>query len=281
MNKKQLEQLLKNNEILVKKKYGQNFLLDNNVVKNIANYLDGEQIKNVIEIGPGLGFLTKELSKRANKVVAFEIDQDMVDYLNTQDFHNVIVKHQDILKADLDKTIREEFNNEDVAIVANLPYYITTPIVVKLLSYSSNFKYMVVMMQKEVAQRICGKPSTKDYNALSVLIQYYTNAKIIFNVSPSSFYPEPNVDSSVVFIEKKDKILDVLSEKSFLVFIKSLFAQRRKTLMNNLTTTLKIPKDIIIKSLEKNNFSLSIRSEELSIGEIVNLFNDIYTIYKF
>ena len=140
---------------------------------------------------------------------------------------------------------------------------------------------MVVMMQKEVAQRICGKPSTKDYNALSVLIQYYTNAKIIFNVSPSSFYPEPNVDSSVVFIEKKDKILDVLSEKSFLVFIKSLFAQRRKTLMNNLTTTLKIPKDIIIKSLEKNNFSLSIRSEELSIGEIVNLFNDIYTIYKF
>lgn len=281
MNKKQLEQLLKNNEILVKKKYGQNFLLDNNVVKNIANYLDGEQIKNVIEIGPGLGFLTKELSKRANKVVAFEIDQDMVDYLNTQYFHNVIVKHQDILKADLDKTIKEEFNNEDVAIVANLPYYITTPIVVKLLSYSSNFKYMVVMMQKEVAQRICGKPSTKDYNALSVLIQYYTNAKIIFNVSPSSFYPEPNVDSSVVFIDKKDKILDVLSEKSFLVFIKSLFAQRRKTLMNNLTTTLKIPKDIIIKSLEKNNFSLSIRSEELSIGEIVNLFNDIYTIYKF
>lgn len=281
MNKKQLEQLLKNNEILVKKKYGQNFLLDDNVVKNIANYLDGEQIKNVIEIGPGLGFLTKELSKRANKVVAFEIDQDMVDYLNTQDFHNVIVKHQDILKADLDKTIKEEFNNEDVAIVANLPYYITTPILVKLLSYSSNFKYMVVMMQKEVAQRICGKPSTKDYNALSVLIQYYTNAKIIFNVSPSSFYPEPNVDSSVVFIEKKDKILDVLSEKSFLVFIKSLFAQRRKTLMNNLTTTLKIPKDIIIKSLEKNNFSLSIRSEELSIGEIVNLFNDIYTIYKF
>lgn len=281
MNKKQLEQLLKNNEILVKKKYGQNFLLDDNVVKNIANYLDGEQIKNVIEIGPGLGFLTKELSKRANKVVAFEIDQDMVDYLNTQDFHNVMVKHQDILKADLDKTIKEEFNNEDVAIVANLPYYITTPILVKLLSYSSNFKYMVVMMQKEVAQRICGKPSTKDYNALSVLIQYYTNAKIIFNVSPSSFYPEPNVDSSVVFIEKKDKILDVLSEKSFLVFIKSLFAQRRKTLMNNLTTTLKIPKDIIIKSLEKNNFSLSIRSEELSIGEIVNLFNDIYTIYKF
>lgn len=281
MNKKQLEQLLKNNEILVKKKYGQNFLLDDNVVKNIANYLDGEQIKNVIEIGPGLGFLTKELSKRANKVVAFEIDQDMVDYLNTQDFHNVIVKHQDILKADLDKTIKEEFNNEDVAIVANLPYYITTPILVKLLSYSSNFKYMVVMMQKEVAQRICGKPSTKDYNALSVLIQYYTNAKIIFNVSPSSFYPEPNVDSSVVFIDKKDKILDVLSEKSFLVFIKSLFAQRRKTLMNNLTTTLKIPKDIIIKSLEKNNFSLSIRSEELSIGEIVNLFNDIYTIYKF
>lgn len=281
MNKKQLEQLLKNNEILVKKKYGQNFLLDDNVVKNIANYLDGEQIKNVIEIGPGLGFLTKELSKRANKVVAFEIDQDMVDYLNTQDFHNVMVKHQDILKADLDKTIKEEFNNEDVAIVANLPYYITTPILVKLLSYSSNFKYMVVMMQKEVAQRICGKPSTKDYNALSVLIQYYTNAKIIFNVSPSSFYPEPNVDSSVVFIDKKDKILDVLSEKSFLVFIKSLFAQRRKTLMNNLTTTLKIPKDIIIKSLEKNNFSLSIRSEELSIGEIVNLFNDIYTIYKF
>ena len=134
MNKKQLEQLLKNNEILVKKKYGQNFLLDDNVVKNIANYLDGEQIKNVIEIGPGLGFLTKELSKRANKVVAFEIDQDMVDYLNTQDFHNVIVKHQDILKADLDKTIKEEFNNEDVAIVANLPYYITTPILVKLLS---------------------------------------------------------------------------------------------------------------------------------------------------
>lgn len=275
MNKKDVEQLLQINNISVKKKFGQNFLLDKNILNKIVTTLKEEDMKNVIEIGPGLGFLTKEIVKKSSNLVLYEIDDEMVGYLSTLNLKNTKIRNIDVLKVDLEKELKENFNEEHISLVANLPYYITTAILTKFLTETSKVDKMVVMMQKEVAQRICGKPKTKDYNALSVFIQYYSNAKIAFNVPPQSFYPAPDVESSVVFIERKEITNKALCEEEFNKFVKDIFSQRRKTLLNNISKT-NINKDIVKEVLEEKGYSLSLRSEELSVDEIVNLFNNIY-----
>lgn len=275
MTKKSVEQLLVDNNISVKKKYGQNFLLDKNILERIATALEPADMKNVIEIGPGLGFLTKELNKRTDKLVLYEIDDEMVGYLTNLGLRNTTIRNIDILKVDLESEINAFFDGK-VSLVANLPYYITTAILTKFLIETSKVDKMVVMMQKEVAQRICGKPKTKDYNALSVFIQYYSNASILFNVSPNSFYPAPEVESSVVLIERKEIENKVIEEDKFNEFVKTIFSQRRKTLLNNISKS-SFSKELTKQYLEKNNFSLSVRSEEMSVGEIVNLFNSIYS----
>lgn len=275
MNKKDVEQLLQINNISVKKKFGQNFLLDKNILNKIVTTLKEEDMKNVIEIGPGLGFLTKEIVKKSSNLVLYEIDDEMVGYLSTLNLKNTKIRNIDVLKVDLEKELKENFNEEHISLVANLPYYITTAILTKFLTETSKVDKMVVMMQKEVAQRICGKPKTKDYNALSVFIQYYSNAKIAFNVPPQSFYPAPDVESSVVFIERKEITNKALCEEEFNKFVKNIFSQRRKTLLNNISKT-NINKDIVKEVLEEKGYSLSLRSEELSVDEIVNLFNNIY-----
>lgn len=279
MNKKEVEQILLEHGISVKKKFGQNFLLDKNVLSKIATSLSGESVKNVIEIGPGLGFLTNELVKEASNLVLYEIDDEMVSFLSTKSFPHTIIRNIDILQVNLEKEIKEYFNDEKVSLIANLPYYITTAILTKFLTETKQVENMVVMMQKEVAERICGKPKTKDYNALSVFIQYYSNAKILFNVSPQSFYPAPDVESSVVLIKRKEIINKALNDDKFNKFVKDIFSQRRKTLMNNLSKamTLNNEEKLRVKDiLTKQGHSLSVRSEELSVDEIVNLFNDIY-----
>lgn len=275
MNKKDVEQLLQINNISVKKKFGQNFLLDKNILNKIVTTLKEEDMKNVIEIGPGLGFLTNEIVKKSSNLVLYEIDDEMVGYLSTLNLKNTKIRNIDVLKVDLEKELKENFNEEHISLVANLPYYITTAILTKFLTETSKVDKMVVMMQKEVAQRICGKPKTKDYNALSVFIQYYSNAKIAFNVPPQSFYPAPDVESSVVFIERKEITNKALCEEEFNKFVKDIFSQRRKTLLNNISKT-NINKDIVKEVLEEKGYSLSLRSEELSVDEIVNLFNNIY-----
>ena len=279
MNKKEVEQILLEHGISVKKKFGQNFLLDKNVLSKIATSLSGESVKNIIEIGPGLGFLTNELVKETSNLVLYEIDDEMVNFLSTKSFPHTIIRNIDILQVNLEKEIKEYFNDEKVSLIANLPYYITTAILTKFLTETKQVENMVVMMQKEVAERICGKPKTKDYNALSVFIQYYSNAKILFNVSPQSFYPAPDVESSVVLIKRKEIINKALNDDKFNKFVKDIFSQRRKTLMNNLSKamTLNNEEKLRIKDiLTKQGHSLSVRSEELSVDEIVNLFNDIY-----
>lgn len=279
MNKKEVEQILLEHGISVKKKFGQNFLLDKNVLSKIATSLSGESVKNVIEIGPGLGFLTNELVKETSNLVLYEIDDEMVSFLSTKSFPHTIIRNIDILQVNLEKEIKEYFNDEKVSLIANLPYYITTAILTKFLTETKQVENMVVMMQKEVAERICGKPKTKDYNALSVFIQYYSNAKILFNVSPQSFYPAPDVESSVVLIKRKEIINKALNDDKFNKFVKDIFSQRRKTLMNNLSKAMTInneEKECVKDILTKQGHSLSVRSEELSVDEIVNLFNDIY-----
>ena len=272
-NKKILEQ----NDIIVKKQYGQNFLLDDNILKNIVKSAELKKDTNVIEIGPGLGFLTNYLQQATTNVLCYEIDEQMVEHLNELNY-NISIINDDFLKRNLNKDFKNIFDNSNnITLVANLPYYITTPILLKVLEETTRIDKMIVMMQTEVAKRLCGKPSTKDYNALSVLIQYFTNPRIIFNVSPKSFFPEPNVESSVVMIEKKEEpLLEVENLDFFLKFNRNIFAQRRKTLYNNIQKAYNYDKGLIKKIIKENNLDESVRSEELDVSQIVKLANDFY-----
>lgn len=283
MNINEVKQILTTYGVSVKKQFGQNFLMDNNIINKICDISNITKDFNVIEIGPGLGFLTNELKARANKVMSYEIDPEMVKVVTSrfEKDENVIIKYQDFLKANIDKDIEEYLNDKPVIVVANLPYYITTAILIKILEESKYIKQMTVMMQLEVADRICGKPSTKDYNSLSVLMQYYTTCKLAIKVGANCFYPEPNVDSAVVLIkykEEKDSI--ALDETYFKKFNRIVFAQRRKTLANNLKSGFGYSKELIETVLTNKNISLTIRTEALSVEQIVKLANDFYLAQK-
>ena len=277
MTKEQVKKILEQNDIIVKKQYGQNFLLDDNILKNIVKSAELKKDTNVIEIGPGLGFLTNYLQQATTNVLCYEIDEQMVEHLNELNY-NISIINDDFLKRNLNKDFKNIFDNSNnITLVANLPYYITTPILLKVLEETTRIDKMIVMMQTEVAKRLCGKPSTKDYNALSVLIQYFTNPRIIFNVSPKSFFPEPNVESSVVMIEKKEEpLLEVENLDFFLKFNRNIFAQRRKTLYNNIQKAYNYDKELIKKIIKENNLDESVRSEELDVSQIVKLANDFY-----
>ena len=277
MTKEQVKKILEQNDIIVKKQYGQNFLLDDNILKNIVKSAELKKDTNVIEIGPGLGFLTNYLQQATTNVLCYEIDEQMVEHLNELNY-NISIINDDFLKRNLNKDFKNIFDNSNnITLVANLPYYITTPILLKVLEETTRIDKMIVMMQTEVAKRLCGKPSTKDYNALSVLIQYFTNPRIIFNVSPKSFFPEPNVESSVVMIEKKEEpLLEVKDLDFFLKFNRNIFAQRRKTLYNNIQKAYNYDKGLIKKIIKENNLDESVRSEELDVSRIVKLANDFY-----
>lgn len=282
MNKEEVKRILLENNVSVKKQYGQNFLLDENVLNNIITNAKINKDSFVIEIGPGLGFLTNYLSKNANNVLCYEIDSEMVNVIKSRNYENVDIEFKDFLKANINEDIKKyNKNNLEVVVVANLPYYITTPILLKILEETSMVNRMVVMMQKEVALRICGKPSTKDYNCLSVLIQYFTDPKYLFTVKPGSFYPEPGVDSAVIEIKYKDEIISKATNLNyFLKFNRNIFAQRRKTLMNNLQKAYSYKKEDMLKILESKNISLTIRSEALSVEEIVDLANTFYQTFE-
>ena len=277
MTKEQVKKILEQNDIIVKKQYGQNFLLDDNILKNIVKSAELKKDTNVIEIGPGLGFLTNYLQQATTNVLCYEIDEQMVEHLNELNY-NISIINDDFLKRNLNKDFKNIFDNSNnITLVANLPYYITTPILLKVLEETTRIDKMIVMMQTEVAKRLCGKPSTKDYNALSVLIQYFTNPRIIFNVSPKSFFPEPNVESSVVMIEKKEEpLLEVKNLDFFLKFNRNIFSQRRKTLYNNIQKAYNYDKVLIKKIIKENNLDESVRSEELDVSQIVKLANDFY-----
>ena len=240
---------LKENNLQAKKKFGQNFLTDQNILSGIVNA--GEITKNdaVIEIGPGLGALTEHLCEAAGFVLAYEIDTDLLDLLseNLKQYNNYKVINEDILKVDIKQDIETYLSEyENVYVVANLPYYITTPIILGLLSKETRISRYVMMMQLEMADRICGKPKTKDYNALSVVIAYKAIAKKVLNVPRTVFIPAPNVDSAVVRLDiHETKPYQALDEEVLNKVIRLCFTQRRKTLYNNLS--LEYPKDFINK----------------------------------
>lgn len=267
-----INRILKENELFAKKKFGQNFLVDQNILQRIVEVSEINSDVNVIEIGPGLGSLTEYLCKRANKVLCYEIDQDMINLLEKNlEYDNYQILHKDILKANVNEDIATYFDDKPVYLVANLPYYITTPIILKLLEETNRIKKYTMMMQYEVAMRIASKPNVKDYNALSILIAYKARATKALDVPRTVFIPAPNVDSAVVVLDLYDKPrVIVKNEDFFLKLIKGAFAQRRKTLINNLMQ-MNIPKDKALLALEKMNLDKAIRSEALSIEDFARL----------
>lgn len=273
MNIKEVKELLDKYNLNAKKGFGQNFLIDDNILKKIASSLDEKDYQGVIEVGPGLGSLTRYLVKSYPQVLCYEIDKDMIEVLNDTILeHNLTIKEGDFLKSNVEKDIETYFGKQNVCLIANLPYYITSPILLKLLEEVPSVKDIVIMIQKEVADRFVAKPNTKDYNALSVLIQYFTNAEKLFDVSPNAFIPAPKVSSSVIHLSYKDKVsLSGDDLAFFLKFNRNIFKQRRKTLVNNICSSFNISKENTAKILIDNGFKDTIRSEALSVEEIVNL----------
>ena len=261
-----------------KKSFGQNFLTDTNILQKIVDTAEIDDKVNVIEIGPGIGALTEFLAERAAQVMAFEIDHRLVPILadTLRDFDNVTVVNEDILKVDLAQHI-QNFKNPDlpIKVVANLPYYITTPILMHLIESVIPFSEFVVMMQKEVADRISAKPNTKAYGSLSIAVQYYMTAKVAFIVPRTVFVPAPNVDSAILkMVRRPEPAVTVEDEKFFFKVSKASFTHRRKTLWNNLTgyfgKTDEI-KDKLTKALDQAGLSPSVRGEALGLEEFASL----------
>ena len=266
-----------------KKSLGQNFLIDPNILRNIVSHANLTEESGAIEVGPGIGALTEHLARAAKKVVSFEIDQRLLPVLEDtlSPYDNVKIVHSDILKADVVKVIEEEMPGiNDIMVVANLPYYVTTPILMKLLNDRLPIRGFVVMMQKEVADRITAKPGTKEYGSLSIAIQYYCTAEVAMIVPKTVFMPQPNVDSAVIRLIKHDKPpVTVISEDFLFEVTRTSFAQRRKTILNNLQAGLqdgKKKKEMIIAALEASGIEPTRRGETLTIEEFGRLADALH-----
>lgn len=277
------KEIMKKYGFSFKKSLGQNFLIDPNILRNITEYAGLTKETGVIEIGPGIGALTEHLARAAKKVVAYEIDQRLLPILadTLAPYDNVKIIHEDILKADIHQMIEEEFAEaKDIMVVANLPYYVTTPIILKLLEEKLPIRGIVVMLQKEVGDRIAAKPGTKEYGSLSIAIQYSTTAETVMIVPKSVFVPQPNVDSAVIRMLLRDHpAVSVKDERFFFHITKMSFAQRRKTLMNNLTSGLpdgRKRKSDIASALERARIEPSRRGETLSMDEFAALSEALY-----
>ncbi len=257
---------------------GQNFLLDPQVLDKIAIAADIDD--GVLEIGPGFGVLTKRLCETGKKVVSIEIDKRLIPVLDftLSEFDNVKIIEKDILKTDVKALIDEEFDGKKISVAANLPYYITTPIITKLIEEKLPIKNIVVMVQKEVAERIAAKPGKKDYGAISVLCQYYTNPRLVTIVPKGSFYPAPKVDSAVLCMEVQEKPnVDVLDEKLFFKVVRAAFSQRRKTLLNCLSSGFSCGKDTLSQLLIEIGIDPTIRGEKLGLSEFAKIADALKT----
>ena len=277
------QEILKKYGFSFKKSLGQNFLIDPNILRNIVSHADLTKDSAAIEIGPGIGALTEHLARAAGKVVAFEIDQRLLPVLadTLSPYDNVSIIHADILEVNVKQIFEEQLQDyKDVMVVANLPYYVTTPILLKLLMDRLPIRGLVVMMQKEVADRITASPGTKAYGSLSIAIQYYMQTEIAMIVPKAVFMPQPNVDSAVIKLTRREAPpVQVIDEEFLFKVSRGSFVQRRKTIINNLQSSLpngKAKKDLIIQALEKVGVDPTRRGETLSIEEFGNLSNELY-----
>lgn len=260
------------------KKFGQNFLIDSNVLESIIRGAEITKDDFVLEIGPGIGTMTQYLCEAARQVVAVEIDKMLIPILEDtlSEYDNVEVINQDVLKVDIKSLAEEKNNGKLIKVVANLPYYITTPIIMGLFESGVPIDSITIMVQKEVADRMQTGPGSKDYGALSLAVQYYATAKVILNVSATCFMPRPNVDSAVIKLTRHKKpTVNVADEKLMFKIIRASFNQRRKTLVNGLKNSpeLSFSKEQIVKAIEKIGKPETIRGEALTLEEFAELAN--------
>ncbi len=262
------------------KKFGQNFLIDTRVLERIIDSAEITKDDCVLEIGPGIGTMTQYLAEAAREVVAVEIDKNLIPILEKDTlaaYDNVTIINDDILKVDINKIVQEKNNGKPIKVVANLPYYITTPIIMGLFESHVPLKSITIMVQKEVADRMQVGPGTKDYGALSLAVQYYAKPEIVANVPPNCFIPRPNVGSAVIRLTRHNEpTVQVKDEAYMFAIIRASFNQRRKTLLNGLTNagTLGVTKEEITEALEKMGLPATIRGEALTLeqfGELSNL----------
>ncbi len=260
---------------------GQNFLINPGVCPRIAELGNANQDFGIIEIGTGIGTLTAELAKKAKKVVAIEIDSRLIPILDEtlSEFNNIKIINQDFMKADLNKIIAEEFPELKIAVCANLPYYITSPVIMKLLESRLPIESITVMVQKEAGQRLCAEVGTRDAGAITVAVNYYGTAISLFNVSRGSFIPSPNVDSCVVRIDVNRKYgLERESEEFFFRMVKCGFSQRRKTIANSLSSQMNIDKNKIYNILKSLSLSETSRIEQLDMNQLIELSENLRNI---
>lgn len=253
---------------------GQNFLINPDICPKIAEMGNARKGFGILEIGTGIGTLTAELAKRADKVTAVEIDTRLLPILDETllEFKNIKVINEDILKCDVNSLIKKEFQGLDVAVCANLPYYITSPIIMMLLENNLPIRSITVMVQKEAAQRLCAKVGTRESGAITVGVNYYGTVKKLFDVSRGSFMPSPNVDSAVIRIDiNNEGKLDEETEKLFFSIVKNGFSQRRKTLANALTNKMNISKDTVFNAFDDINAEKSVRIEQLTMEQLKKL----------
>ena len=270
--------LMEKHGIKFQKKFGQNFLINEDVPARIADECGASENDCVLEIGPGIGTLTSELCRVAEKVVAVEIDSGLIPVLSEtlSEFDNVEVINSDIMKTDVKGLFERCFEGKDVYVCANLPYYITTPIIMLLLESRLPIKKMTFMVQKEVADRLCSDSREGDYGAVTAVVSYYGKVEKLFNVSAGNFMPAPKVDSAVIQISLYDKPpVDVDDEKLFFKLIKAAFEQRRKTLVNALSGKVGQSKDEIRYAIESMGLDPNVRGERLDISEFAALSNII------
>lgn len=255
---------------------GQNFLINPTVCPRMAEMGNAQPGWGMIEIGAGVGVLTAELAQRADKVVCIEIDSRLLPILDETlaEYDNIKIVNQDVLKVDLHKLIAEEFPNMPVAVCANLPYYITSPIIMNLLESRLPISSLTVMVQKEAAQRICAMPGSREVGAVSIAIRYYCEPKVLFQVSRGSFMPAPDVDSTVIRLDiRKQPAVDVKREEDFFRVVKAAFSQRRKTLSNTLSSGLSMNKTQIAELLERAGVVSNLRAEQLSMQQFADIAN--------
>ncbi|QBP18883.1 16S rRNA (adenine(1518)-N(6)/adenine(1519)-N(6))-dimethyltransferase RsmA [Acetilactobacillus jinshanensis] len=275
--------ILNRHHLKAKHSLGQNFLIDLNVLREIMDAANLTADDDVIEIGPGIGGLTEQLAQRAHKVIAFEIDSHLIPILHEtlSQYHNVKIINQDILKANLPKIIKNDFDSSrKVKIVANLPYYITTPIIVELMKSNARFSSIAVTMQKEVAERVSAKPGSKTFGAISVLIQYLNNVKITNLIPKTAFYPSPKVTSAIVRLTRRHDVkTKVFEDDAFAGFVRGCFAHRRKTFQNNLKSLFgKDARPVIKKVLTQEKVNPMLRPEKLSVETYVKLANAFHQV---
>lgn len=257
------------------KSLGQNFLIDPNVCPEMARHLGADKDTGVIEIGPGIGVLTKELCRVAGKVVAIELDKRLFPVLaqTLGEFDNLELVEGDVLSLDLAALIEEKFSDmKNVKVCANLPYYITSPVIMKLLESRLPIEEIVVMVQKEAAERFCAEIGSRESGAVTVAVNYYAEAEMLFEVTKDCFYPSPKIDSAVMRLTLRDKPpVEVKDEKHFFSVVKAAFAQRRKTALNSLSSSLGVSKDRVLSALNEIGVDEKARAESFSLEQLARL----------